>query len=130
MALQFAFVLRDIVARTVASLFAAMLCLTFLTAAHLLYSFNGRSALLAVDLLAVAAAAVTSIWILVGMERETVLSRLRNTTSGRLDINWAFVQRVAVYGVLPLLAVLASLFPEIGNSLFGWLEPLRKLSNF
>ena len=37
-ALQFAFVLSDIVARTVASLFAAMLCLTFLTAAHLFYS--------------------------------------------------------------------------------------------
>ena len=82
------------------------------------------------DLLAVAAGAVTSIWILVGMEREPVLSWLRNTTPGRLDFNWAFVQRVAVYGVLPLLAVLASLFPEIGNSLFGWLEPLRKLSSF
>ena len=60
------------------------------------------------------------------MEREPILSRLRNTTPGRLDFNWAFVQRVAVYGVLPLLAVLASLFPEIGNSLFGWLEPLLK----
>ena len=33
-ALQFAFVLRDIVARTVAALFTAMLCLTLLTAAH------------------------------------------------------------------------------------------------
>ena len=128
-ALQFGFVLRDIVARTIAALFTAMLCLTFLTAAHLLYSFNGRSSMLTVDLLAVAGASVASIWILVGMERETVLSRLRNTTPGRLDINWAFVQRVAVYGLLPLLVVIASLFPEIGNSIFGWLEPLRKLSS-
>ena len=54
-----------------------------------------------------------------------MLSRLRNTTPGRLDVNWAFVQRVAVYGVLPLLAVIASLFPEIGNSLFGWLETVH-----
>jgi hypothetical protein len=130
LALQFAFVLRDIVARTVAALFTAMLCLTLVTAAHLLYSFNPRSALLTVDLLAVAAASLTSIWILVGMEREPVLSRLRNTTPGRVDINWPFVQRVAVYGVLPLLAVISSLFPEIGSSMFGWLEPLRKLSNF
>ncbi|HEY1303225.1 MAG TPA: hypothetical protein VGF24_06730 [Vicinamibacterales bacterium] len=128
-ALQFGFVLRDIVARTIAALFTAMLCLMFLTAAHLLYSFNGRSAMLTVDLLAVAGASLASIWILVGMERETVLSRLRNTTPGQLDINWAFVQRVAVYGVLPLLVVIASVFPEIGNSIFGWLEPLRKLSS-
>jgi hypothetical protein len=129
-ALQFAFVLRDIVARTVAALFTAMLCLTLLTAAHLLYSFNPRSSLLRMDLLAIGAVSLTSIWILVGMEREPILSRLRNPNPGRLDINWAFVQRVTVYGVLPLLAVMASLFPEIGNSIFGWLEPLRKLSSF
>jgi hypothetical protein len=129
-ALQFAFVLRDVVARTVAALFTAMLCLTFLTWAHLLYAFNPRSSLLTVDLLAVAGASLTSIWILVSMEREPVLSRLRNTTPGRVNFNWTFVQRVAVYGVLPLLAVLASLFPEIGNSLFGWLDPLRKLMNY
>jgi len=35
-----------------------------------------------------------------------------------------------VYGVLPLLAVIAALFPEVGGALFGWLEPLRKLSTF
>jgi hypothetical protein len=130
LALQFAFVLRDVVARTVATLFTAMLCLTLPTAAHLLYSFNPRSALLTLDLLAVAGASLTSIWILVSMEREPVLSRLRNTTPGRLDINWPFIHRMAVYGVLPLLAVISSLFPEIGNSIFGWLEPLRKLSSF
>jgi hypothetical protein len=129
-ALQFVLVLRDILARTLSALFTAMLCLSFLTAAHLLYSFNGRSAMLTVDLLTVAAASLASIWILVGMERETVLSRLRNTTSGRVDFNWAFLQRIAIYGVLPLLAVISSLFPEIGNSLFGWLEPLKKLTSF
>jgi len=128
-ALQFAFVLRDILARTLNALFTSMLCLTFLTAAHLLYSFNGRSSLLTVDLLAIAGAAVVSIWILVGIERETVISRLRKTTPGRLDLNWAFVQRVAIYGVLPLFTVIGSLFPEIGQPIFGWLEPLRKLAS-
>ncbi|MFL6281525.1 MAG: hypothetical protein ACJ731_15535, partial [Vicinamibacterales bacterium] len=129
-ALQIAFVLRDIVARTVTCLFAAMLCLTFLTASHLLYSFNGRASMLTVDLLAVAAVAVSAVWILVDMERDHVLSRLRTTTPGRIDLNWDFIKRIAVYGVLPLLAVIASLFPEIGETLFGWLEPIRKLSNF
>jgi len=129
-ALQIAFVLRDIVARTITCLFAAMLCLTSLTAAHLLYVFNGRAALLTVDMLAVAATALSAVWILVDMERDHVLSRLRTTTPGRVDIDWEFIKRIAMYGVLPLLAVIASLFPEVGGTLFGWLEPLRKLSSF
>jgi len=129
-ALQTAFVLRDIVARTITCLFAAMVCLTSLTAAHLLYVFNGRTSLLTVDMLAVAATALSAVWILVDMERDHVLSRLRTTTPGHVDINWEFIKRIAMYGVLPLLAVIASLFPEVGGTLFGWLEPLRKLSSF
>ena len=121
---------RDIVARTITCLFAAMLCLTLLTASHLFYTFSGRASLLMVDMLAIAGAALSSVWVLVDMERDHVLSRLRDTTPGRLDINWDFIKRIAVYGVLPLLAVIASLFPEVGGTLFGWLEPLRKLSSF
>ena len=86
--------------------------------------------MLTIDLVAVAGAALSAVWILVGMERDHVLSRLRTTTPGRVDINWDFIKRLAVYGVLPLLAVIAALFPEVGGTLFGWLEPLRKLSTF
>jgi hypothetical protein len=129
-ALEMAFVARDIVARTITCLFAAMLCLTLLTAAHLLYVFSGRASLLTVDMLAVGATALSAIWILVDMERDHVLSRLRTTMPGRVDINWEFIKRIGVYGVLPLLAVIAALFPEVGGTLFGWLEPLRKLSSF
>ena len=129
-ALQCALVLRDILARVMSCLFTAMLCLTLLTAAHLFYLFQGRSSLLTVDLMAVACAAGVAVWLLVAMERDTVLSRLRHTTPGRVDFNWEFLKRVGLYGALPLVAVLGSLFPEIQEPLFGWLEPLRKLVNF
>jgi hypothetical protein len=129
-ALQCALVLRDILARVMSCLFTAMACLTLLTAAHLFYLFQGRSAFLTVDLLSVTAASAVSIWLLVSMERDAVLSRLRHKTGGILDINWEFIKRVGIYGILPLLAVLGSLFPEIQQPLFGWLEPLRKLVNF
>lgn len=129
-ALQVAFTLRDVVARTITSLFAAMLCLTLLTASHLFYTFNGRTSTLTIDLFAVGAASLASVWILIGMERDEVLSSLRCSTPGRVDINWEFIKRLGVYGVLPLIAVIASVFPEIGGTLFGWLEPLRKLSSF
>ncbi len=71
-ALQYAFLLRDVLARIMSALFAAMLCLTLMTAAHLFYLFQGRSSLLMVDLLAVCVTAVAAIRIVVGMERDTV----------------------------------------------------------
>ncbi|HEY2151205.1 MAG TPA: hypothetical protein VGH34_10370 [Vicinamibacterales bacterium] len=129
-AVQYAFVVRDILARMMSPLFAAMLCLAFLSGAHLFYLFPGRSSLLTIDLLAMVSIAVVAIPIVVGMERDTVLSLLRRGTPDRIDFSWDFAKRVALYGVLPLLAVIGSLFPEIGGSFFGWLEPLRKLVAF
>jgi hypothetical protein len=129
-ALQYAFLLRDVVSRIMSALFAAMLCLTLLTASHLFYLFQGRSSLLTVDLFAVGVAAIIALRIVIGLERDTIISRLRVTTPGRIDFNWDFLKRVGIYGVLPLLAVIGSLFPEIGDSFFGWLEPIRKLASF
>jgi hypothetical protein len=127
-ALQFVFVLRDVLARIMSSLFAAMVCLTLLTAAHLFYLFQGRASMLTADLIALTVTAVVAIRIVVGIERDAILSKLRHTTPGRINFSWDFVRQVATYGLLPLIAVIASLFPEVGGSLFSWLEPLRKLA--
>jgi len=83
-----------------------------------------------IDMIAIGATALASVWIFVDMEHDHVLSRLRSTRPGRIDVNWEFIKRIAIYGVLPLLAVIAALFPEVGGTLFGWLEPLRKLTSF
>ena len=129
-ALQYAFVLRDVLARIMSPLFAAMVALSCLSGAHLFYLFPGRSSTLAIDLFAMIGMAVVAIPIVVGIERDPVLSRLRMTTPGRIDLNSDFLKRVALYGVLPLLVVIGSVFPEIGSSLFEWLEPLRQLAAF
>jgi hypothetical protein len=55
------------------------------------------------------------------MDRDAILSKLADGTPGKLD--WSFYIRVASYGALPLLALLASQFPSVGRSLFSWLEP-------
>jgi hypothetical protein len=126
-ALQFALMIRDVLARIMSGVLAAMLCLTFVAAAHLFYTFQGRSAFLTIDLLAIGGAALVAMWTLTGMERDRVLSVLRRRPGG---INWEFIKRIGLYGVLPLLTVVGSLFPEVGDFLFGWLEPLRKLATF
>jgi hypothetical protein len=107
-----------------------LICLGLLTAGHLLYLFPERSSALTLDLLAVTLAASVSMWILFGMERNAVISRLRKTTPGRVNFSWEFARRVAVYGILPLLAVISALFPEIGQPIFSWLGPLQKLVTF
>jgi hypothetical protein len=55
------------------------------------------------------------------MDRDAILSKLANGSPGKLD--WSFYIRVASYGALPLLALLASQFPSVGRLLFSWLEP-------
>jgi hypothetical protein len=55
------------------------------------------------------------------MARDAILSRLSGTDAGKLDLS--FYLRVASFGTLPLLALLASQFPSVGRSLISWLEP-------
>jgi hypothetical protein len=55
------------------------------------------------------------------MDRDAILSRLTRTDPGKLDRN--FYLRVASYGTLPLLALVASQYPSIGGFLFAWLQP-------
>ena len=102
-ALAQAFVLRDLLSRIVAGLSAACLCFVLLLAAHLLYSFPGRSTVLMIDWIAVGASGAIAVWILVGMERSVVLSHLWDSVPGRVSFNRDFVQRLALYGALPVL---------------------------
>ena len=80
-ALAQAFVLRDLLSRIVAGLSAACLCFVLLLAAHLLYSFPGRSTVLTIDWIAVGASGAIAVWILVGMERDPSSSATSGTAS-------------------------------------------------
>ena len=55
------------------------------------------------------------------MDRDAIMSRITATKANELGS--AFYLRVAQYGVLPLLTVLSSQFPEINRFLFSWLQP-------
>jgi hypothetical protein len=128
LAVQCALVLRDVVARIMSAIFAAMVCLGLLTCAHLFYIFQGRSSYLTLDVIVLGAAALVAIWLLLGMEHDPILHSIWQTTPGRMNFNWGLVQRLTIYGVLPLVIVMASLFPEIGEQVLKWLEPIRKLT--
>jgi hypothetical protein len=55
-----------------------------------------------------------------------VLSVLWAKSPDRINWTSGFVYRIAVTGAVPVAIILASLFPEVGGSLVGLLEPIQK----
>lgn len=117
---------RDMLTRLVAGFVMVVAGLTMLLSAHLFYSFQGRPMWLALDWAAIGISSIVAVAILVGLEKNSLLSRLWNTESGK--INWAsgLSWKMAVFAVVTLLSIFAALFPEVGGNLASWLEPVRK----
>jgi hypothetical protein len=126
-ALHVAFILRDMVSRVVSTMTNALASLGLLTLGHLMYMFQGRSVFLVVDMLFLLVAACVALWLLVAVERDFVLSILRDTRPGRVEFNAGFIKALAAYVVLPLVAALGAVFPEIGIHFTSVLDPLRRI---
>jgi hypothetical protein len=58
---------------------------------------------------------------LVGLEKDPVLSHMVGSDPGKL--NKEFYLKIAGYGALPILSLLASEFPSVSNFLLSWVEP-------
>jgi hypothetical protein len=58
---------------------------------------------------------------MVQMERDPILSRIAGTKPGELGA--AFYLRLARYGALPFLGLLARQFPSISNTLLSAIQP-------
>ncbi len=55
------------------------------------------------------------------MHRDSTLSNLTNTKPGELGLD--FWLKLAAYGAAPALSLLATVFPEITNFIFSWIQP-------
>jgi hypothetical protein len=85
------------------------------------FPFEGHRALNTATLALFAVLGVSVGLVFAQMDRDALLSRLSDTRANKLDFN--FVTRLITYGALPLIALLGSQFPSIGNFLFSWLQP-------
>jgi hypothetical protein len=121
-----AFVVRNLLARVIGGLTAALAMFTCVGLAHLLYPFQGRHFWLSVDLTCFTVAAGVTCWLLIRYERDQVLSTLWATTPGRINWTGGFIYRIAITAAIPTLLVMASFFPEVTGSLTGLIEPLQK----
>ena len=67
-----------------------------------------------------------TLWILVQLNRDEILSRIAKSEPGKLTWDRHFISQIVLYGVLPLLSLIATQFPEVRGFAFSWLETLLK----
>jgi hypothetical protein len=63
-------------------------------------------------------------YVMTSMNRDEVLSKLDRTKPGEITWNGPFITNVAMYVILPVLALLSSEFPRLRAVMFAWTEPL------
>ena len=92
-----------------------------LVIAFAVYPFEGQRYIEFAIICLFILAGVTVGTVFAQMDRDPLLSRLNETKPNQLGLS--FVYRMISYGALPLITLLASLVPDIGNFLQSWLQP-------
>jgi hypothetical protein len=85
------------------------------------YPFEGRRYIETAILFLFVVSGASVALVFAQMDRDPLLSRLSETKPNELGVNFVF--RLVSFGALPLLTVLASQVPDIGNFLLSWLQP-------
>jgi hypothetical protein len=73
----------------------------------------------------VASAATLSVF--VQMERDATLSAIGGSDAGKVSYDWAFVSKLLVYTVVPIVGLVASQFPSLGRLFSSLLDPLARV---
>jgi hypothetical protein len=73
-------------------------------------------------------AVFVTLWIFLEMDRNASLSAIGNTLPGKVTFNRVFFTNFFAYGLLPLLGILVSLFPEASRWLVSLVNPLLRVT--
>jgi hypothetical protein len=125
-ALLVSFIIRDLLSRIVTGLSVGLSMVFLVLGSHLFCPFQGRHLFVWFDLSLAALLTVIGVAVLVRFDRDKILSWSWSTTPGRVNWTGGLVPRMALWVVITLLTVLAARFPELGENVTGWLDPLKK----
>ncbi len=125
-AMPIVFAIRDALSRLGQNVLFIMGAILLVLATHLLYPFQSQQRLMAFVWADILLAVAALLLVIVQAERNPIMSRLTSTTPGQIAWDSGFVSKLIVYGLLPLLALFAAQFPEIGSTLLQWIEPVQK----
>jgi hypothetical protein len=73
-------------------------------------------------------AVFVTLWVFLEMDRDASLSAIGNTLPGKVTFNRVFFTNFFSYGLLPLLGILVSLFPEASRWLVSLINPLLRVT--
>ena len=85
------------------------------------YTFQGHRWIGVASTIALLAIGTGVAVVLAGMDRDAILSRISATKPNEVGVT--FYLRLAQFGALPLLTLLASQFPALNRFLFSWVQP-------
>jgi hypothetical protein len=72
-------------------------------------------------------AVVLIFYVFFEMDRNGTLSAINGTNAGEISFDRTFFGNLLTYGVIPLLGLAATQFPQIGRYFVGWLNPLLRV---
>jgi hypothetical protein len=93
---------------------------------HSLYAFPAHQQLQLLDWAYVLVIFGVTLTVLAQLKRDPIISRLTSPASGERAWNGEFVLKLAVIGLVPLIALFAAQFPDLGGVLLHWLQPVEK----
>jgi hypothetical protein len=85
------------------------------------YPFDPRQGLSAAMIALFIVLGAAMLYVYAQMHRDTTLSHVTNTTPGELGLD--FWLKSASFGIAPVLGLLATVFPQVSDFIFSWLEP-------
>jgi hypothetical protein len=91
------------------------------TVAMASYPFDPRPAVSGAMALLFAVLGAVIVFVYAQMHRDPILSLVTNTTPG--ELGGEFWWKLAGFGAAPALGLLATMFPELTNILFTWVQP-------
>lgn len=109
--------IRNLLVWIMAGLFFVLLAISS-------YPFPNNDSLLRLGWILVLTAVATSVAILIGMNRNRVLSIFSGGTPGKIDWNSGFVFHLLILGLLPILGVLGVQFPATFQGTSSWISSL------
>jgi hypothetical protein len=90
------------------------------------YPFQPRYGVMTLVWVVVLGSVTLDALIFIDMERDTILSYIGKTKPGKIKLSLDFVTTVAIYIVMPVLTLLATQFPGVGDIVFSVFAPAMK----
>ena len=90
------------------------------------YPFQPKHPVMALIWVVAVACIALVAWSFLGMNRDRILSYIGKTAPGEVTMSFEFLSSMTIYVVVPLLTLLATQFPGLGDVVFSVFSPTMK----